>query len=89
MSIRHTVYMRLGQSITLAFVTCIADQHPEVHDTAPPLPPEPNPKAERGPQLTESFIRKVLGKPRRPTAQQAQSELHRLRIMRRIEWRGF
>ncbi len=63
------------------------DNHPEVFGPETP-PPAPEPKAQRGPQMTD-FIRKVLGRPRRPTAQQAQSELHRLRIMRRIERQGF
>ena len=35
--------------------------------------------------MTETFIRKVLGKPRGPAAQQVQAE----RIMRRIERHGF
>ena len=34
--------------------------------------------------MTESYIRKVLGKPRRPTAQDVQAE----RFMRRIERKG-
>ena len=86
MRIRRTVYFQDDQPITLAYVSGI-DSHPEVVDFTPP--PAPEPKAQRGPQMTESFIRKVLGRPRRPTAQQAQSELHRLRIMRCIERQGF
>ena len=74
MHIRRTVYCRLGQPITLAFVAFVGDEHPEVNSTPPPTAPRP--KAERSPALTETFIRKVLGRPRRPTAQEAQHDLH-------------
>ena len=87
MRIRRTVYWRFDQPITLPFVSCLADAHPALLDDAPP--PAPEPKAQRGPQLRENFIRRVLGKPPRPTAQQAKNADHHRRIMRRIELRGF
>ena len=83
MRIRRTVYWKDDQPITLAFVSGI-DNHPEVFGAETP-PPPPEPKAERAPAMTETFIRKVLGKPRGPAAQQVQAE----RIMRRIERHGF
>ena len=79
--LRRAVNWKDGQPITLAFVSGI-DSHPEVADDTPPPTPAPKPKAERsGPALTERLIRQVLGRPRRPTAQQVEGEL----IMRRIE----
>jgi hypothetical protein len=64
MHIRKSRYLVLGQHITLAFVACIADRHPELIDTAPPASPEP-PRlsgAERPPRFSERNIRKALGR---------------------------
>ena len=35
-TIRRTIYRVQGEPITLAFVGCIADSHPEAIDTTPP-----------------------------------------------------
>jgi hypothetical protein len=39
-TIRRIIYRIQGEPVTLAFVACIADQHPE-HIDAPQPPPEP------------------------------------------------
>jgi len=46
MPIRRTVYWKFGEPISLPFVACLSDEHPEVIDGAPP--PEP-PQWERSP----------------------------------------
>jgi hypothetical protein len=85
-SIRRTRYGSCEHPITLAFFSGI-EGHPELVDsTPPPIPPQP--KAERAPAMTETFIRKVLGRPRRPTAQEAQRDLHYRRVMQPIEREG-
>ena len=44
-SLRRTVYWKFGEPITLAFVSCVADTHPElVDDAPPPAPAAPPPK---------------------------------------------
>ena len=57
-SYRRSTYSQDGQPITLAFVACIADLHPEVIiDAAPPLP-EPKPLAiKRPPRWGEKLTR--------------------------------
>ena len=51
--IRRSVHWRLGQPISLPFVACIGDVHPELIDGAPPPPKPLKPKRrECGPRLT-------------------------------------
>ena len=70
MRIRRTVYWKFGAPITLAFLACIADQHPEAVEP-PPAPATANvkerrgphrwtAKAERTPRLTHAYIRRAL-----------------------------
>jgi hypothetical protein len=56
MPIRRTSYVKLGKPITLAFVSCVADQHPEAaaDDTQTPAPPKFNPE-HRAPRLITKF----------------------------------
>jgi hypothetical protein len=57
MPIRRTSYVKLGKPITLAFVSCVADQHPEAaaDDTqTTPAPPKFNPE-HRAPRLITKF----------------------------------
>jgi hypothetical protein len=69
--IRRTVYWKFGAPITLAFLACIADQHPEAVEP-PPAPATANvkerrgphrwtAKAERTPRLTDAYIRPRVG----------------------------
>ena len=68
MRIRRSVYVKLGEPITLAFVACIADHHPEHIEAAPP-PPEPEWLAiERPPRWSEKLIRRTMGRDRKHTA---------------------
>jgi hypothetical protein len=60
MRIRRTIYVNLGKPITLAFVSCVADQHPE--DAQPPAPERPrfNPE-HRVPRIRyEQAVRRFL-----------------------------
>ena len=56
MHIRKTTYVKLGNPNTLAFVGCVADQHPETaaDDTQTPAPPKFNPER-RAPRLITRF----------------------------------
>ena len=85
MRIRRSVHWRLGQPISLPFVACIGDVHPELIDGAPPPPKPLKPKRrECGPRLTEKNIRLALGKPEPPRPDEAQYEA----VMRRIVREG-
>jgi hypothetical protein len=86
-SIRRTRYGSFEHPIRLAFFSGI-EGHPELIDDAPP-PTPPQPKAERAPAMTETFVRKVLGKPRRPSGQEARTDLHYRQIVQRVERQGF
>ena len=58
-----------GEPVTLAFVACLADSHPEaVTDAAPPPPPPPKLAIERPPRWSEKLIRRSLGKDREHSA---------------------
>ena len=85
--IRRTIYFQDDQPITLAFVACIADQHPEAIDAAPP-PPKPL-AIEHPPRLTEKLIRRTLGKDRdaKHTAR-LRNQLGYAATVRRIEREG-
>jgi hypothetical protein len=86
MRLRRAVYWKYGAPITLSFVGFIADDHPELVDNTPSPPPAapPKVKAERGPRLTDNYIRIVLGKDRRHTTQ-VRDRLSYQATMRRIE----
>ena len=55
---RRCAYLKYGALVSLAFVGCVADEHPEVDDT-PPAPEPPRAKERRGPKRY---------KPRQPSA---------------------
>jgi hypothetical protein len=94
MRIRRCIYVQDGLPISLAFVSGI-DGHPEADDTPAPAPElhhqverrgprrQAKPRAERGPAMTDNYIRRVLGKPI-PLARAGQfsAEKARRRIMR-------
>ena len=68
-SIRKTVYLVQGVSVSLPFIAAVADSHPETIDAAPPPLPEPEWLAiERPPRWSEKLIRRTLGKDRKQTA---------------------
>ena len=76
MHTRRTVYTVREMAVSLPFLPCLADEHPEVTtDAPPPAPPAPAVKERRGPnhrwserpqKLTDALIRKTLGKPKPP-----------------------
>jgi hypothetical protein len=80
-----TRYSTLDQPITLAFVAFVGDERPELRDDTPPSPPQPKVTLERGPGLSNGYIRRVLGKPEPSRADEAQY----LAVTRRIERQGF
>ena len=97
MHIRRTTYLQDGLPVSLAYIEAIADLHPETVEGAPPSMPDSEPhqverrgprrrtpqaKRERGPAMTERFIRKVLRKPEPPRKDQAQYERTMRRVMR-------
>ena len=59
MPIRRTNYLKNGRPITLAFVSCVADQHPEIDDkqTPAPKPPKFNPSRRA---LRRLFAKRIL-----------------------------
>ena len=65
--IRRTVYRIHGKPVTLAYLACIGDTHPELVDEAPPPAPA-EPKVERGPSWTDRNIRRALGRDPEVTA---------------------
>jgi hypothetical protein len=62
MRIRRARYLKHGKPITLAFVKCVADQHPEAAATAYAQPPAPEPPKfnpeRRVPRLITKFTAK-------------------------------
>jgi hypothetical protein len=59
--LRKATYWVRGTAVSLAFIPCIADQHPEVFGT----PREPNRvPQERGQYATTARVRRALGKDR-------------------------
>jgi hypothetical protein len=60
MRIRRTIYVNLGKPITLAFVSCVSDQHPEDARPLAPEPPKFNPE-HRVPRIRyKQAVRRVL-----------------------------
>ncbi|MET0707610.1 MAG: hypothetical protein ABWY82_12335 [Tardiphaga sp.] len=85
MRIRRSTYVKLGESVTLAFIPCLADQHPELTDDTPPPPPSPpKVRAKRGSHLTSNYIQKLRGRRGQPQADEAQYQA----TMRRIDRGG-
>ncbi len=66
-TIRRTIYWKLGQPVSLAFVSDIPG-HPEADDAPPPAPPPPKLKFERPPRWSEKLIRRALGRDREQAA---------------------
>lgn len=66
--IRRTTYMVLGRPVSLAYIPCIGDEHPEAVPGAPPPPRPDRASHERAPKMTEAAIRRVLGKDRAHSA---------------------
>lgn len=65
MRIRRSVYWKFGEPITLAFIACVGDQHPEIPDDAPPpapTAPPPRLKFKRDARWSDRNIRRALGK---------------------------
>jgi hypothetical protein len=93
MRIPRTVYLVNGESITLAYIPCVGDEHPEVIEgesppAATPEPPRYYPGERSGPLLTERRIRAALGKdPEKPM--QASDQASYARVMQRIKTEGF
>ena len=85
-TIRRTIYRVQGEPITLAFVACIADRHPEAIEAAPP-PPPPKLAAERAPRWSKKLIRISLGKDRKHTERLA-NRMGYAATMRRIDGGG-
>ena len=87
-TIRRTIYRAQGAPITLAFVACIADSHPELTDATPPPPPEPKPLAiERPPRWSEKLIRRTMSRARETPAQM-RNRIGYEATMRRIDRGG-
>ena len=69
MRIRRTVYWRFDQPITLPYVSCVGDIHPELTaDTPPPTAPPPKLRFERAPRWSERNVRRAMGRDREQAA---------------------
>jgi hypothetical protein len=81
-SLRRTVYWKFGEPITLAFMACVGDQHPELLDDAP-SPPQPKaPTSDRSSAFSDRNIRRALGKGPARTPNQVGFDRTLRRIMR-------
>ena len=91
MRIRRSVYVKLGQPISLAYLACIADSHPEVAiEAASPPQPKPQPPALARAQQPSRWSEKLTRRRNRASERMARA-LNRIgyeATMRRIDRGG-
>jgi len=86
MHIRRSTYLQDGQPVTLAFLPCLAESHPEAIEAAPPPQPQP-PALARPSRWSGKLVRRTISRNGESLAQMRNRVAYEA-TMRRIDRGG-